>query len=135
MPADPDLPIARPRLCEAIVDAAGEAILFADVDGIVRLWNDAAETIFGYAREDALGSSLDIIVPAEYREAHWRGYERALERGAVTSPPVTRTRVPAVTADDTRIEIETSGARVVTDGSGDPLGVFNLIRDVSTSSE
>lgn len=127
----PELPVDRQWLCEQIVNQAGEAILFADPDEVILLWNDAAAEIFGYSREDAIGSQLDLIIPEEYLSAHRRGYEDALERGEVTSPPVARTQVPALRKDGERIEIETSGARVVTDENGDTIGVFNLIRDVT----
>ena len=126
-----DLPADRGWLAERVVEQAGEAVLFADVDGIIRLWNDAACEIFGYSRAEAVGASLDIIVPEAYREAHWRGYDAALEAGETTSPAVTRTQVPARRADGTTIQIETSGARVVTGEDGEPVGVFNLIRDVT----
>lgn len=127
----PQLPVSREWLCERIVDQAGEAVLFADTDEVILLWNDAAAEIFGYSREEAIGSHLDLIIPEEFIDAHRRGYEEALERGEVTSPPVTRTQVPALRKDGERIEIETSGARVVTDESGEIVGVFNLIRDVT----
>lgn len=135
MTTDGDLAVDSQWLCEQIVDRAGEAVLFADTDGDIRLWNDAAVEIFGYSRAEALGNSLDLIVPEEFREAHWNGYEAALERGRTTSPPVTRTRVPALHKDGGRIQIETSGARVLTDENDDPVGVFNLIRDVSEPSD
>lgn len=131
MTKNPDLSVDRQWLCERIIDQAGEAILFADTDGVIQLWNDAAEEIFGYSREEATGSRLDIIIPEEFLDAHWRGYEEAIDRGEVTSPPVTRTQVPAIRKDDVRIEIETSGARVVTDETDDVVGVFNLIREVT----
>jgi len=126
-----DLPVDRDWLCQRIVERAGEAVLFADMDGTIRLWNDAAEEIFGYPRAEAIGASLDIIVPEAFRDAHWRGYDAALEAGETTSPPVTRTQVPARHADGTTIEIETSGARVVRGEDGEPVGVFNLIRDIT----
>lgn len=126
-----ELPGDRGWLCEQIVDTAGEAILFADTNGDIRLWNDAAAAIFGYTRAEALGRSLNLIVPEEFRAAHWNGYNQALDRGATTSPPVARSRVPALHKDGERIEIETSGARIVTDSHGEPVGVFNLIRDVT----
>lgn len=130
----PPLPVERQWLCEQIVDRAGEAILFADTDGVIRLWNDAAERIFGYSREEAIGETLNLIVPEEFRDAHWRGYDEALHVGETSSPPVTRTQVPALHKNGKRIDIETSGARVVTDEDGDPVGVFNLIRDITDAN-
>jgi PAS domain S-box-containing protein len=127
-----DLDVDLGWLCERIVADAGEAVLFADADGVIRLWNEAAAEIFGYVPDEAVGASLDIIVPAEFRDPHWTGYEAALERGETTGDAVVdRTVVPALCADGSRITIETSGATVVTERSGEVVGVFNLIRDVT----
>jgi PAS domain S-box-containing protein len=68
-------------LFKAIVDEAPEAIIFADRDGAIRLWNRGAETIFGYAASEAIGRSLDLIIPDRLRAAHWAGFNRALETG------------------------------------------------------
>ena len=57
-----------------IVDFAQDGILFADRDGIIRLWNSGAETIFGYKAQEALGQNLDLIVPEKLRDRHWEGY-------------------------------------------------------------
>ncbi|WP_137285735.1 PAS domain-containing protein [Halorussus salinisoli] len=121
----------RQWLCERIVEQAGEAVMFADADGVIRLWNEAAEEIFGYSRTEAVGETLDVIVPEKFRDAHWRGYDEALDAGETSSPPVARAQVPALHKNGERIEIETSGARVVTDENGEPVGVFNLVRDVT----
>lgn len=122
----------RRWLCERMVAEAGEAILFADTDGVIRLWNEAATEIFGYTSEEALGESLDIIVPKEFRDPHWDGYNAALENGETTGDDtVERTIVPAVRKDGSRITIETSGATVVTDDDGTVVGVFNMIRDIT----
>lgn len=122
--------VDRQWLYRRIVEDAGEAVLFADLDGTIRLWNDAAERIFGYSREEAVGSSLDIIVPEEFRDPHWDGYFEAIEAGETNAPDDRLTTVPALRADGDRITIETSGAVVITD-DGDPVGVANMIRDVS----
>jgi PAS domain S-box-containing protein len=50
-------------LCQHIVDTAQDAIIFADREGIIRLWNAGAETLFGYPAAEALGHSLDLIIP------------------------------------------------------------------------
>ena len=50
-------------------------------DGKIRLWNGGAERIFGYEESEALGSTLDLIVPERFRERHWEGYQRVVETG------------------------------------------------------
>src|ERR1700728_1190410 len=60
----------------------GHAVVIADAKGVIQLWSRGAETLFGHPARDAGGQSLDLIVPAEYREAHWNGFRRAMESGA-----------------------------------------------------
>jgi len=69
------------KLFKAIVEQVPEAIIFSDRDGMIRLWNRGAETIFGYAAEEVMGESLDVIVPERFRAAHWAGFRRAIEAG------------------------------------------------------
>jgi len=60
------------------------AIVIADPSGVIRFWSDGAETAFGHAAEDAVGQTLDLIVPAEHREAHWIGFRRAIASGTAS---------------------------------------------------
>ena len=77
----------RDTLCRQIVESAGDAIIFADRDGIIRLWNRAAEGIFGYTEAEAVGQSLDLIIPERQREAHWKGYARVMLDGVFEKVP------------------------------------------------
>lgn len=130
MSVESSLPVSREWLCRRVVEQIGEAIVGADTDGVIRLWNRGAEEIFGYTREEAVGESLDLIVPEEYRDAHWQGFDAAIERGETTKEPVARTRVPALRKGGDRIRIESSGSRVISD-DGTPVAVFTAIRDVT----
>ena len=68
-------------------------MIFADRDGTIRKWDAGAEAIFGYTASEAVGQSLDLIIPAHLREAHWRGYRRAIASGHTRlggKPVVTR---------------------------------------------
>lgn len=58
------------------------AVVIADPAGVIRFWSKGAEKAFGYSAERAVGQTLDLIVPPEYRQAHWIGFERAVESGA-----------------------------------------------------
>ena len=69
------------KLHQAIVEQAPDAIIFADRAGAIRIWNRAAETVFGYAAAEVLGGSLDVIIPERLRSAHWDGFHRALDSG------------------------------------------------------
>jgi PAS domain-containing protein len=70
------------------------AIVRSDIDGRIAEWDDGAEEFFGYSRAEALGESLDLIVPEEYRERHWTGFNRTISTGvcrldrATTNIPV-----------------------------------------------
>lgn len=68
-------------LCRAIVEQAPEAIIFADREGVIRLWNTGAETVFGHTIAEAVGQSLDIIIPERLRRAHWDGFNHAVNTG------------------------------------------------------
>ena len=61
------------------------AIVIADAGGTIRYWSAGAEKAFGHAAWDALGRTLDIIVPEEYRPAHWRGFRKAIAAGAAAA--------------------------------------------------
>ncbi|MGH9933438.1 MAG: PAS domain-containing protein [Pyrinomonadaceae bacterium] len=65
----------------AIVEQAPDAVIFADRDGITRIWNLGAEAVFGYSEAEVLGKSLDLIIPEQLRRAHWEGFHRAVEAG------------------------------------------------------
>ena len=68
-------------LSQQILTLAPDAILFADREGIIRLWNKGAERIFGCTAEEAIGQSLDLIIPEKLRERHWEGYHKTMATG------------------------------------------------------
>jgi PAS domain S-box-containing protein len=120
---------AREWLSQQIVEKAADAIIFADEEGIIRLWNAGAEDIFGYPAEEALGQSLDLIVPENLRKRHWEGY-RTVMATAKTKYGKETLAVPAITKGDNRISIEFTIV-LVTNDSGEPLGTAAIIRDVT----
>jgi len=80
-------------LYQAVVEQGPDAIIFADREGIIRVWNARAEEMFGYAASEVIGHSLDPIIPPHLRAAHWQGYRRAIEAGRTRSdgkPMLTR---------------------------------------------
>jgi PAS domain S-box-containing protein len=119
----------RDRLCRQIVETAGDAVIFADRDGIIRLWNRAAEGIFGYTEEEALGRSLDLTIPERHREAHWKGYGNVMRDGFSKYGTETLS-VPAVTKEGERISVEFT-INLIRDGDGKVLGPVAVLRDVT----
>ena len=65
-----------------------EIIVLADRTGIIRYWSSGATAAFGYPADQAVGQPLDLIVPEEHREAHWRGFKRAIESGTAAAEGV-----------------------------------------------
>jgi PAS domain S-box-containing protein len=68
-------------------------LIFADRDGVIRIWNARAEALFGYPASEAVGKSLDLIIPEHLRAAHWHGYRQAIAAGRTRSdgkPMLTR---------------------------------------------
>ena len=116
-----------------IVQAMPEAVVYSDREGVIRLWNRSAETIFGYRREDALGQTLDLIIPERWRARHWEGY-RTVMRTGVTRYGRELLAVPASRSDGTRISIEFS-IMLPTDREGQVLGAVAIVRDVTTRWE
>lgn len=116
-------------LSRHLVEQMADALIFADRDGVIRLWNAGAEALFGHTAEEAVGQSLDLIVPEHLRQAHWQGYHRALSEGATRfgrEPLLTRT----ARKDGTTIYVD-MGLAVVTDGQGSVAGAVALLRDVT----
>ena len=116
-------------LYQQIIEGAQDAIVFADSDGIIRLWNSGAEAIFGYSAEEALGQTLDLIVPEKLREKHWEGYRKVMDTG-VTKYGSDILAVPALKKDDSRLSVEFTIV-LLKDDSGKPIGTAAIMRDVT----
>jgi PAS domain S-box-containing protein len=117
-------------VCQRIVEGAPEAIVFADRAGVIRLWNAGAEAMFGYGAEEAVGQTLDLIIPERHRARHWKGYRRVMETG-VTRYGRELLAVPALRQDGARISLEFSIV-LVREAAGEILGAAAVIRDVTT---
>lgn len=74
--------IATEATCRDIFEYMSDALIFADTQGIIRNWNPGAEDIFGYTAAEAIGKSLDLIIPERLRKPHWEGFQRAIDQGA-----------------------------------------------------
>ena len=64
-----------------LVSAVGDAVVVSDASGAITLWNKAAERLFGYTEAEALGQSLDLMIPERMRQRHWEGYQKTMETG------------------------------------------------------
>ena len=66
---------------QQFAEALGDAVIICNSDGVIRLWNAAAERLFGFTLAEAFGSSLDLIISERLRERHWAGFTRTMATG------------------------------------------------------
>ncbi len=120
----------REWLCRRIVEDAPDVIIFADREGVIRLWNAGAQAVFGYQPEEAVGKTLDLIVPERLRERHWEGFRRVMATGVTRYGREELLAVPAIGKDGGRISVEFSIV-MLRDAAGEPLGIAAILRDVT----
>jgi PAS domain S-box-containing protein len=98
-------PEAVQQFSKELVEEGVEAIVGADSTGVIRVWNRAAERLFGFSANEAIGTSLDLIIPERFRDRHWSGFRRAVGTGE--SPYHDRLlAVPALRKDGSPLSIE-----------------------------
>ena len=119
-------------LARQIVDQAPDAIVFADRDGVIRLWNAGAEAMFGYGVDEAVGQTLDLIIPERLRDRHWTGFNNTMATG-VTRYARQVLAVPAIRKDGTSMSVEFTVALL--HESGALVGITAIIRDVTARWE
>ncbi len=110
-----------------LVDGAGDAIMVCDASGTITLWNRAAERIFGFTEAEALGRSLDIIIPERQQARHWDGYRKTMET-AVTKYGADVLRVPALHKDGRTLSIAFTVSILLT-GDSKVCGISAIVRD------
>ncbi|WP_316207271.1 PAS domain S-box protein [Bradyrhizobium sp. SZCCHNR3118] len=124
----------RSQLAERILDQTADAVIYADRTGTILRWNPAASALFGYSAEEALGRSLDLIIPEHLRDAHWRGFEAAMTSGAMKlqgRPTLTR----ALHKTGRKLYTEMTFAIVKSAGNDEVLGSVGVVRDVTERVE
>jgi PAS domain S-box-containing protein len=116
-------------LCADILDQAPDGIIYADHEGIIRLWNLGAQTIFGYASTEVLGKSLDILIPERFRSAHWKGFHSAMATGQpLHAGRVLRTR--SVHKNGSKLYVDLTFG-IVKDAEGMIRGSVAMVRDAT----
>jgi PAS domain S-box-containing protein len=119
----------QPRLADLIVAHTVDAVIYADVEGVIRLWNDAAQKVFGFERDEAVGASLDLIIPERLRDAHWRGYRAAMSSGT-TRLGGRATLTKGIHKSGRSVYVEMSFS-VVKDAANQVVGSVAIARDVT----
>lgn len=116
-------------LHQSILEQVPEAIVFANTEGQITLWNQGAEDIFGFSKAEALGQTLDLIIPERFRKAHWTGFHEAMKSGHVRHLKEVRiTRALHKTKDKLYVSLS---FQVIHDDDGKILGAVGVARDTT----
>ena len=124
----------RSQLAERILDQVADAVIYADRSGAIICWNRASAALFGFSAEEALGQSLDLIIPEHLRASHWRGFEAATTKGVMKlqgRPTLTR----ALHKSGRKLYVEMTFAIVNDADEGGVLGSVAMARDVTDRVE
>ena len=117
------------QLLWQLLQDSPDAILIADRDGAIRFWNSGAERMFGHTATEALGQSLDLIIPENLRARHWQGYFRVMNTGQ-TKYLTEKLTSPGVRKDGSRLSLEFSMV-LLRDDQGGIEGCATIMRDVT----
>ncbi|MCK0198777.1 PAS domain-containing protein [Ancylobacter sp. 6x-1] len=118
----------------ALLDSAADAVVASDAAGDIVLWNAGAERIFGFTEDEALGRSLDIIIPEPFRARHWEGYRETVASGVSRYGAGDMLAVPGLRKDGARISLEFTIV-LVKDAAGTVSGMVASLRDVTARFE
>ena len=122
------------QICRQLVTQAADAIVYSDDQGLIRLWNAGAERIFGYSETEAIGQSLDIIIPENQRKRHWDGFGKTLATGITRYGADSLLAVPAIRKDGSRVSVEFTILPFHGE-AGRITGMAAIMRDVTTRFE
>lgn len=122
------------RFATTLLHSMPDAVVYSNAEGRIQYWNAGAERMFGCAASEALGQSLDIIIPASLRDRHWAGYDKTMQTGATRYDAGDVLAVPAMRKDGTRISVEFT-ITPFRDESGRMLGIAAVMRDVTARFE
>src|SRR3954463_11222851 len=118
----------------ALLASASDAIIATDREGRITFWNPGAERIFGFSSAEAVGQSLDLIIPENLRGRHWAGYHHAMETGESRYGHGDLLSVPGLTKDRRRISVEFTIV-ILRDAQNRPAGTAAILRDVTKRFE
>jgi PAS domain S-box-containing protein len=129
-----DLANITSRLGDTILNTTSDAILATDREGVIRFWNRGAARIFGFTAEQAVGASLDLIIPEWLRKRHWDGYERVMATGQTRYGAGDVLAVPAIAKGGRRISVEFT-IILLQDSEQRISGMAAILRDVTARFE
>lgn len=124
----------RDELARTLLDTMPDAVIVSDADGTISHWNGGAERIFGFSEAEALGQSLDIIIPEYLRARHWKGYDQTMRTGMSRYGAGDLLSVPALREDGARISVQFSIVPLK-DADGTMIGMAAIMRDITADFE
>ncbi len=110
-----------------LVECVGDAIIVVDAHEKIVMWNPAATRIFGYSEADALGNTLDLIVPERQRHRHNEGCRKSMETG-ITRYGTSLLKVPALHQNGSMLSIAFT-VGMLFDEHQKVSGIVAVIRD------
>jgi PAS domain S-box-containing protein len=122
------------RFYNALVHSMSDAVIYADAQGRIQFWNSGAVRIFRFSEPEAIGRSLDIIIPENLRERHWAGFSETMRTGKSHYQSGTVLAVPALRKDGSRISVEFT-VFPFRHQAGGMLGIAAVMRDVTVRFE
>jgi PAS domain S-box-containing protein len=122
------------HFASVLASSMSDAVIYADAEGLIRFWNKGAERIFGFDAAEALGRSLDIIIPESLRGRHWAGYEKTMRTGETRYGAGDLLAVPALRRDGARLSVEFT-ILPFHDDAGRMIGIAAVMRDVTARFE
>jgi PAS domain S-box-containing protein len=119
---------------QAILGAKSDAVVAGDREGLIRFWSPGAERIFGHGAAEALGQSLDLIIPERLRARHWEGYRHVMAGGTSRYSDSALLSVPALRKDGSQLSVEFTITPIASK-AGDLIGLVAVIRDITVRFE
>ncbi len=121
------------KLSQQIIENTTDAILYVNAKGLIQHWNDGAERIFGFSAAEAIGQSLDIIIPEKLRGRHWEGYYKVMASGE-SRYGTDLLSVPANHRNGQRLSVDFSIV-ILKDEQGKVTGIASLMRDMTAQRQ
>ena len=122
------------NFAEKLIANMPDAVVYSDRDGTIRYWNSGAVRLFGHTAEEAVGQSLDLIIPEGLRARHWDGYRETMRTGRTRYGDGQLLSVPAIRKDGKRVSVAFTIVPFV-DDKGALTGIAAIMRDVTAQFE
>jgi PAS domain S-box-containing protein len=122
------LSASEQAIAQAALAPGPHAVVSADREGIIRDWNETAEHIFGHSAGQAIGKTLDLVVPEEERANHWRNFRRVMANGLLNYRPDHVLDVEGLRRDGTRVRLDVA-LIAIPDEAGRLVGITAIMRE------